>query len=73
LCEGTCHKIYKREKANSNRVKSNIQRIAFKGTDASFAIKEYWHKKLQRQKSHVQNSPVFSFESGSRRPHFTYM
>jgi hypothetical protein len=31
--------------------------MAFKGTDALFAVKEYSNKKLQRQKSHMKNFP----------------
>jgi hypothetical protein len=42
-----------------------------KGTVTLLAVKEYWYKKLQRQKSPVKNLLEFSCKSGSRRPCFT--
>ncbi len=53
FCEGTRPKLYEKEQASSNNVKPYIQRMAFKGTDALFAVKEYSHTKLQRHKGQV--------------------
>jgi hypothetical protein len=47
LVEETRHKLYEKEKTRSKSIKRTILRMAFKGTEKMFAVKEYSHKKFQ--------------------------
>jgi hypothetical protein len=49
-CVKERHRLYEKEKASSNSGKCTIQRMALKGTDTFFVVKEYLHNKFQRQK-----------------------
>jgi hypothetical protein len=46
LCEGTRHKLYKKEIQTVQ--KRTIQKMAFNGPGALFAVEEYSYKKAER-------------------------
>jgi hypothetical protein len=76
VVKGPGIRFMKRKKASSNYEtkqckKHTIQRLAFKGTVKLFAVKEYWHEKLQRIKVQCKNLLEFSFKPGKKRPGFT--
>ncbi len=53
-------------------LKHSIQRTTFKGRNALFAVKEYSHKKLQRQKgSCVEIGRSSPLNQAEKRPRFT--
>ncbi len=62
-------KSYEKEKASPNSVKCSIERMAFKKTNALFAVKVYSHNKFQKQKNPVKK--LASVQSSSKRPHLT--